>query len=120
METTTPFNLYGLANGDPSDNYNDNLCVFCTNEYESRTIDNFGVSTIDCSKTMFVATDANSHDINVEYERSNSKNLNAEDWFKNDKPNECPVKTCKLYEKGCTTELDNENFAITGENVIVA
>ena len=69
---------------------------------------------------MFVATDASGHSINTKYERGNSLNLQAEDWFKNDKPDVCPIKTCSLKEEGCSKDLDNENLAITSENVIVA
>ena len=98
MDTSYPWTMRALADGDASSNYNDNLCVYCTNYYESRTYDNFGVSTIDCSRTLFVSADADNNQIQTEYERGKVQNLLAVDFFKNDKATECPIKTCSLYE----------------------
>jgi len=58
MGTTIPWTISGRADGDVSSNYKDSLCVYCTNEYESRTHDNWDVGTVDCSGSLFVSKDA--------------------------------------------------------------
>lgn len=70
MGTSLPWMITALADGDADSNYNDNLCVYCTNKYESTTYDNFGVSTIDCSDTLFPSSGADSKSIQTEYDRS--------------------------------------------------
>ena len=119
MGTSAPWNITAKADGKESSHYNDNLCVYCTSEYQSLTSDNFGVSTIDCTSTLFVANDAGANSIKKEYKKGHFKNFEAESFFKNDKTDQCPIKTCSLWEKGCTKELDNENFAISDKNLIV-
>lgn len=32
----------------------------------------------------------------------------------------CPIKFCSLKAKGCNSDLDDENFSITNDDVIVA
>jgi len=68
---------------------------------------------------LFVANDVGDASITTEYDRGKNKNLQAEDFFKNDKPTDCPFKTCFLYERGCKTTLDNENVAISDDNSVL-
>jgi hypothetical protein len=75
METANPWSISARADGDASSNYNDNVCVYCTNVYESRTYDKFGVGTIDCSSTLFESIDADKNSIQTEYERGKVQNL---------------------------------------------
>ena len=78
--------------------------------------DNFGVGTIDCSATLFISNEADSQSIQSDYDRGKNENLEAVDFFHNDKPSDCPIKTCTLLEKGCRKTLDNENVAIADGN----
>jgi hypothetical protein len=68
---------------------------------------------------LFVANDASSSSITTEYGRGKNKILQAEDFFKNDKPTDCPFKTCSLFEQGCKTTLDNENVAKGDDNTVL-
>jgi hypothetical protein len=69
MGTSAPWDISAKADGKKSSNYNDNVCVYCTSEYQSLTVNNFGVSTIDCTFTLFVANDAGTNSIKKEYEK---------------------------------------------------
>jgi hypothetical protein len=114
MGTTSPFSITALNDGIV--NYNDNVCVSCWNKYVNMTYDNFGVGTIDCSASLFISDEADSKSIKSDYERGKNENLEAVDFFHNDRPSDCPIKTCSLLEKGCRKTLDNENVAIVNGN----
>ena len=85
MDSSFPWTITARADGDANSNYNDNLCVYCTSEYESKTHDNFGVSTIDCRDALFVSSAAGSKSIQTEYDRSKVASIEGEDFFKNNK-----------------------------------
>lgn len=52
MDSSYPWSISARADGDRNSNYNDDMCIYCTNVYESKTYDKFGVGTIDCSQTL--------------------------------------------------------------------
>ena len=119
MDSSSPWTISALNNGEVTSNYNDNVCVSCKNKYTTMNYDNFGVGTVDCSNTLFVSNDAESSSIKSEYDRGKNQQMQAEAFFKNDKPLDCPIKSCSLFEKGCKKTLDNENVAISDSNSIL-
>jgi hypothetical protein len=119
MDSSAPWTIRALNNGEVTSNYNDNVCVSCKNKYVTMNYDNFGVGTVDCSDTLFVSNEAESSSIKSEYDRGKNKQIQAEAFFKNDRPVDCPIKTCSLFEKGCKKTLDNENVAISDSNSIL-
>jgi hypothetical protein len=66
MGTSAPWDITAKADGT---SYSDNVCVYCTSEYQSLTSDNLGVATIDCTSTLFVANDAGANSIKQEYKQ---------------------------------------------------